>query len=212
MTQDYAEIAQGQSNLAPEDDGGSTPTFPLHTLRVRDAQRKEAASFIEKHHYCRSTFGVTNGPCFIVSSGGVTVGAAMFGLPGGAGVKEKYSSKEQDLLELRRFVLLDEVPRNGESRCLGVMLRSLKRRGIHVVLSYADPTHGHWGTIYAACGFRYRGTTAKRKHVLWKGKKYPDRNIHQTNFPYHKELRAALVSGEAQRLSVPGKHIWVKVL
>ena len=44
----------------------------------------------------------------------------------------------------------------------------------------------------------------------WKGKKYPDRNIHQVNFPFHKELRAALADGSATRVEIPGKHIYLK--
>jgi hypothetical protein len=88
----------------------------------------------------------------------------------------------------------------------------LRQQGIKRILSYADPAFGHAGTIYKATGFRYLGTTNKRKHVLWKGKKYPDRNIHQVNFPFHLELRAALKSGKAKRVEIPGKHIYLKDL
>jgi hypothetical protein len=90
------------------------------------------------------------------------------------------------------------------------MCRMLRKEGVNLILSYADPAAGHEGIIYRATGFKYLGTTSPRKHVMWKGKKYPDRNIGQTNFPYHLELRAALESGEAQRISVPGKHIFLK--
>jgi len=148
-----------------------------------------------------------------VTSGGRLVGAAIFGTPAGMGVARKYEPGAAELLmECRRFVLLDECPRNSESKVLSYMLRRLKARGMRSVLSYADPAHGHEGVIYRAAGFEYRGTTAKRKHVMWKGAKYPDRNIHQTHFPYHLELRAALTSGEATRISVPGKHIYFRSL
>lgn len=90
------------------------------------------------------------------------------------------------------------------------MFRALKRKGIGVILSYSEPEQGHEGTIYKATGFKLVGTTAKRKHYLWKGKKYPDRNIHQINFPFHKELRAAIASGEAVPVVVPGKLIFLK--
>jgi len=113
---------------------------------------------------------------------------------------------------LRRFVLEDWLPRNSESKYIGVMLRDLRKRGVGKILSYADPAHGHEGTIYKATGFKRLGKTSARKHVVWRGKKYPDRNIHQVNFPYHKELRAALECGEATRVAVPGKWIFLRQL
>jgi hypothetical protein len=141
------------------------------------------------------------------------VGAAIFGNPAGMGVLKKYSEDGKfRTTELRRFVLTDECPRNSESRLLAVMLRMLKKRGVQRVLSYADPSEGHTGVIYKATGFKLLGQTSKRKHVMWKGKKYPDRNIHQTHFPYHQELRQALETGEATRVEVQGKFIYVKDL
>ena len=129
----------------------------------------------------------------------------------GVGVAAKYADGGR-LLELRRFVLCDEAPRNSESRALSVMFRELRRAGYTRILSYADPMHGHTGIIYKATGFEYRGRTAARKHIMWKGKKYPDRNVHQVNFPYHLQLRAALASGEATRVRIEPKHIYVKKL
>jgi hypothetical protein len=167
--------------------------------------------FIEEHHYSHSLFGVTVSRAFRVMAGAELVGAAVFGLPAGVGVKEKYSDG-RPLLELRRFCLVDACARNSESRTLAVMLRKLRDEGVGCVLSYADPAFGHEGTIYRALGFEYRGKTSARKHIMWKGKKYPDRNVHQVNFPFHKELRAALAEGTASKVAVPGKHIYVKYL
>ena len=192
----------------PPRNGGSIPAPSLHSLRVDLCAVCEIQPVIEKVHYSHSIFGVTTDYCFSVRDGAGIVGGAIFGKPAGVGVAEKYGPQ---LTELRRFVLTDECPRNSESKLLGVMLRRLKKLGIERVLSYADPAHGHRGTIYRALGFEYLGVTSKRKHVMWKGKKYPDRNIHQTKFPFHLELRAALLSGEAKRVTVPGKHIYLKV-
>lgn len=200
-----AEFATLQSQGA-----GSIPSPTLQSLRVAPCDVAIIQPVIERVHYSHSIFGVTVTRCFAVRVGAEIVGGAIFGLPAGAGVARKYGA--DGLVELRRFVLTDECPRNAESRVLAVMLRALKREGFRRVLSYADPAHGHRGTIYSALGFKYHGTTSKRKHVMWKGKKYPDRNIHQTNFPFHLELRAALADGSATRVEIPGKHIWVREL
>src|SRR3982750_1785411 len=44
-----------------------------------------------------------------------------------------------DSVELGRFVLLDEVPGNGETWMLGHCFRLLRREGLAGVLAFADP-------------------------------------------------------------------------
>jgi len=169
--------------------------------------------FLEYQHYSHSVFGVTPEFCFKVLKSGVVVGGAIFGKPAGMGVLKKYSESGRfRTTELRRFALADECPRNSESQTLAVMLRILKKKGVQRILSYADPSAGHTGVIYKASGFKLIGRTAKRKHVLWRGKRYPDRNIHQVHFPYHKTLRNALKNGRATRFEIPGKFIYVRDL
>lgn len=185
----------------------------LSDLQVHECARSDAEPFIEKWHYSHGCKGVTSSLCFRVDVDDRLVGAAVFGLPAGMGVYKKYSEDGRyKLLELRRFVMIDDLPPNNESYVLSRMLKTCREEGIERVLSYADPAHGHQGIIYQATGFTRLGTTSKRKHIMWNGKKYPDRNVHQTNFPYHKELRAALESGEAERFVVPGKVIYLKDL
>lgn len=197
----------------PASGGGSIPTPSLHSLIVSECQVSEIQPIIEREHYSHSIFGVTTDVCFKVTVGDRIVGGSIFGKPAGAGVLAKYSEDgKYKTLECRRYILTDDCPKNSESKTLAYMLRQLKKKGYQRVLSYADPAHGHRGLIYQATGFRYVGKTAKRKHVMWKGKKYPDRNIHQVHFPFHLELRAALADGSATRVQIPGKNIYVRDL
>lgn len=73
-----------------------------------------------------------------------------------------------DSVELGRFVLLDEVPFNGESWFLGCCLRRLRALGLRGVVSFSDPVPrttqegrlifpGHVGTIYQAGNAAYLG-------------------------------------------------------
>lgn len=194
-----------------EEVGGSNPTPPLHVIECGVTVIKDV---MERVHYSHSIFGVTAEICFAVQSPlGEIVGGAIFGKPAGMGVLKKYSEAGKfRTTELRRFVLTDELPRNSESKLLAVMLRHLRHKGFQRVLSYADPYAGHTGVIYKASGFQLVGKTAKRKHILWNGKRYPDRNVHQTHFPYHKELRAALEDGSATRFEIPSKFIYLRDL
>ena len=193
-----------------------------HRVFVSEVSLSIARRFIERIHYSHSVLGVTVNACYMVLLDDEPVGSAIFGAPSGMGVKEKYTDDSERMTELRRFVLIDSAPRNTESCALGKLHRAMKAKGYSKILAYSDPAYGHDGTIYRAAGYKFHGKTAGRKHVLWERKqidlfgghkvKLPDRNIHQVDFPYHEEIRVALASGSAERVSVPGKYIYIKTL
>lgn len=64
-------------------------------------------------------------------------------------------TRRNEFLELNRVAFADWLPRNGESRCLGVVFRLLRRRYGHLkwVISYADASQCGDGSIYRATGF-----------------------------------------------------------
>lgn len=132
-------------------DGGSIPTSALH---FEIATREQVKSFIEKHHYSHSIRGVGCRAAFTAHMGGELVGAALFAQTS-TQAWVKFSTHSKQVLELRRFVLLDKAPKNSESRFLGWTLRWLKRNmpDIAVVVAYSDPMFGHVGTIYQAANF-----------------------------------------------------------
>lgn len=63
--------------------------------------------------------------------------------------------------ELARVYLLDEVPRNAETWLIAQSIRHIKKCFPYVkfLLSYADPSAGHSGTIYRAGGWKPDGKT-----------------------------------------------------
>ncbi|MFC1953992.1 DNA methyltransferase [Chloroflexota bacterium] len=80
----------------------------------------------------------------------------------GAGPHNAYKlvgyAKQDDCLTLTRLWLSDELPANSESRIIGVSLRAIKKNTkVKFVVSYADPSQGHLGTIYQATGWTYTG-------------------------------------------------------
>lgn len=117
-------------------------------------------AFVERHHYsgtypaARMRFGLFRA--------GQLVGVAVFSHP----TNEKtltnvFGGDAKDSLELGRFVLLDDVPGNGETFFLGQCLRTLRNEGYRGVVSFSDPVPryrsngeavfpGHVGTIYQA--------------------------------------------------------------
>lgn len=213
MIQDLHSCADSSTAEQPAfqpGDGGSIPTSALH---VFECSLTEVQSVIERVHYTHSIFGVTASFCFGVSLNGLLCGGAVFGPPAGNGAAKKCAPPQRiDSLNCAVSVLSTNGQKNAESRVIGSMLRSLGRKGVTHVLSYADPAQGHTGVIYKATGFEHLGKTSSRKHFSWRGKTYPDRNLHQTKFPLHLQLRTAVRSGEAQPVKIPGKLIYLKRL
>jgi hypothetical protein len=67
-------------------------------------------------------------------------------------------SEARDCLTLTRLWLADDLPRNSESQVIGRTIRELKKgTQIKFLLSYADPSQGHLGTIYQATNWLYTG-------------------------------------------------------
>lgn len=103
-------------------------------------------------------------------------------------------TKWNDFLELNRMAFGPALPRNSESRAIGIALRLIRKRypNVEWVLSYADGCQCGDGTIYRASGFLLTGikenksimrlpsgevackiTYAKGKHILKTGAARP---------------------------------------
>ncbi|MBI4203213.1 MAG: hypothetical protein HY532_08905 [Chloroflexi bacterium] len=75
----------------------------------------------------------------------------------------------------------DNLPKNSESRVLGVLCRHLRKHtSLRFILAYSDPAAGHVGTIYQASNFAYVGLSAADSLIrVGRGKAQPSRTIGQ---------------------------------
>lgn len=77
-------------------------------------------------------------------------------------------------IELNRMAFSDRLPRNSESRALGIAMRMIRKAYPHIewVISFADGAQCGDGTIYRAAGFVLTGIRVNTS--LWRG---PDGNV-----------------------------------
>lgn len=70
------------------------------------------------------------------------------------------------MLELNRMAFSDRLPRNSESRAIGIAMRMIRKHYPHIewVISFADGTQCGDGTIYRASGFVL--TSIKRNSTI----------------------------------------------
>lgn len=95
--------------------------------------------------------------CLMMLHHGKPVGCVIYSAPPREADK-RYNGKTW---ELARLYLLDEIPRNAETWLIGKSVRYIKAHfpDVEVLLSYADPSAGHRGTIYSAANWTRDGRT-----------------------------------------------------
>ena len=145
-----------------------------------------ARDFVTAHHYSRSYPAARRR--FGLYDRGDLVGVAVYSQPCSQGVLSRYFDPARSV-ELGRFVLLDEVPGNGESWFLARTFELLRAEGFVGVVSFSDPVPrttadgrpvfpGHWGCIYQSCNAVKSGrSTARRLRLLPDGRVLSDRAI-----------------------------------
>ena len=155
-----AAVVTGSMASLQEAGAGSSPSAALHDLKVSTIPMLAAKEILERHHYLHSLPGGTM-LCFGVFCGQRLLGALTLGAGPALAYCLVEGAKPEDCLTLTRLWLSDELPANSESRVIGIILRNLKKHtNLKFLVSYADPSQGHMGTIYQATGWLYTGLSA----------------------------------------------------
>ena len=186
----------------------------VRSYKVELCERNEIREFIEEWHYSKNINGLISDYCFKLLDGDNIIGGMIYGRIAMAGVWKKYADNENELTELRRLCCIDDTPKNTESYFIGHTLRWLKKNtDLKRVVSYADTTYNHSGTIYKASNFKNIGMTAKGRVIMYNDRRYHDKTV-RTKYkgelkPFAKKIKAALETGEAEYVKTKGKHIYI---
>lgn len=129
-------------------------------IHVAPISQRDAATLVKRIHYSGKV--IQNSQLhFGVFLDGKLEGAMQFGP---SLDKRKTQGLVRDtgwnnFIELNRMAFSDKLPRNSESRALGVVFRLIKKHYPHIewVISFADGTQCGDGTIYRASGFVLSG-------------------------------------------------------
>lgn len=180
---------------------GASPTPALHFY----CDNKDARQFVCQHHY--------SGKCppskfyFSAKVNNQRVGVCVFNIPQLPKIAKCYGVD----LELNRLVLLDDCPKNSESRFIGWALRWLRKNTQYKkVISYADPRFGHRGTIYRASNFEYlgleRGSGTRR--IFVDGVEYHSKTAFGKWGCSGAGLKKILPKSEVRVEVMPKKHVY----
>lgn len=186
----------GRAQYRPAGEPIDTRAYEVAPL-ARDA---DAKAFVLAHHYsgsypaARRRFGLFRRAQL--------VGVAVFSVPVNNATLACLPGEPVASVELGRFVLVDDVPANGETWFLARCFEALRAEGFVGVVSFSDPCArttrggevvfpGHIGTIYQASNAVYLGRSkAETVRLL------PDGSV------LHRRALAKLRNGEAGRAYV----------
>jgi len=182
----------------------------LPNLRVDWCAHAAAKYAVEHWHYSRSMpssknvyFGIWENKRF--------VGALIFTLgSGGATDGRRFGLRKAfECAELGRVALRDHA--HTVSKMVAIAMRLLKAQspGLRLLVSYADPYHGHHGGIYQAMNWVYIGRTSSDKGYLdGKGKMHHSRVVSTSGWKKHFGVyKRCMRPVDAVRVvALPGKH------
>lgn len=138
-------------------------------IEVKGIPRAAAVDFVRRHHYSGKV-----DPRSQVHLGVFYRGRLEGVLQMGPSIDKAKSvglvtgTSWNGFIELHRLAFSDVLPKNSESRAIGVALRMLKKNAPHIewILSYADGTQCGDGTIYRASGFHLLKITPNKS--MWR--------------------------------------------
>ena len=151
--------------LFQEEGGGSTPTSPLQ-LHFAPCEAVTAVGLNALWHSRLPSFAMATARrnwCYVASFEGGLYVSAIWTPPTARLLNDR------GMIELRRFAISPQAPKNTASRMLGWMVRDLKKREpwIKTFISYQD-CKVHVGTIYAAAGWKRAENYISRRRT-WTG-------------------------------------------
>jgi len=186
----------------------------MRQRELRVVERADYASLILDVHYAGRWPSVSYG--FGLFTEGTLEGVCTFGTPASAPLRAGLAGVEyvSKVLELNRLVLR-ENHRNDASWLVSASLRALKTLGSFIVISFADTEQHHVGVVYQACGFSYRGLSAKRTDWKIRGQEHLHGQTIADRYRGVKNRAAAIRAdfGDDFYLAPrPRKHRYVKIL
>ena len=161
-------------------------------LVVRRSTVKEARPYIATHHYSKTMPDSTT-DVFMGFYDGVFAGVCVFGMGTGKGQYYRLLPDLQDgeYRELTRLWSPDGMPKNTESRLISEAIKLLPKK-VRLLLSYADPSEGHQGSVYQATNWYFIGKTGGGNKMVDKtGKVLHSRltSIYKMRHPEYSHLK-----------------------
>ena len=189
----------------------SSPSKPV--LRLDWCSHEAAKYACERWHYS-GTIPKSKSVYVGAWENRAFVGVVIFGLGASSHLGSPYGIPIFGAAELTRVALTKHV--SPVSRIVSIAMSFLAKNSprLRLLISYADPKHGHHGGIYQAMGWLYVGKTTPDWAVIDKsGRQWHSRNCSTTGISSQfGERRRAMRPQDGTKITLPGKHKYLMPL
>ncbi len=146
------------------------------SLRL-DFCSREAADFAVRAFHYSHCLPAGRLVCVGAWEAGAFVGAVVFGRGASSEIGSPFQLRQDAIGELCRVALDRHTA--PTSQVVSIAVRLLRRLcpGLRLIVSYADPEHGHVGTLYQACGWLYIGRTNSESLIRLNGRLLHPRTV-----------------------------------
>jgi len=133
-------------------------------------------------------------------------GVVVFGRGSSPQIGKAFHIRQDRVCELVRVALRSHV--TPVSRILAVCVRLLRdgNPNLRLILSFADPRHGHHGGIYQAAGWLYLGESKSTPLVRMHGRLRHHRSVLAACGSWSDLARLRSIDPRAEHVVVPAKH------
>ncbi len=177
-------------------------------IRVAPIGSADARAFVRSHHYSGK---VTKNSQLHLGAfiGARLVGVAQFGPPMDRTklVGLVRETPWNGMMELNRLALIDDTPRNTESRFLSVCFRMIRQNAPHIqwVVSFSDATQCGDGTIYRAAGFVLTAVKVNKTILrMPDGSIIANKTLSDPNYTGEDGRSGSAIAREAGAVALPG--------
>jgi len=141
--------------------GGGTSSWNLSNFAVEKIGHNRAFPFVSEYHYSGGMGNAAMPYGIVQEHTGELVGVVAFHTPISENVRASVFGPDHvdSVTELHRMAIHPDAPHNTASWAISRALSSLKsdKPKYKAVLSFADTTEGHDGTVYQAANADYAG-------------------------------------------------------
>lgn len=138
---------------------------------------------------------------------GVFIGCVLFNVSANNNIGKPYNLTQTQVCELVRVALTKHKSQVSEIVARAMKMLKKQSPGLRLVVSFADPEHGHSGAIYQAMNFIYAGMTTPADEWIVNGKRWHGRAFRASKPAHLTTSQAALaLDKDAQRVMGSSKH------
>ena len=146
------------------------------SLRLDFCSRNAALFAVLAWHYSR-TLPAGRLVCVGVWENGRFVGVVIFGRGASSEIGSPFGLRQSEVCELTRVALGPHHAPTSQIVALAVRLLRRQSPGLRLIVSYADPEHGHVGILYQSMNWAFIGTTNRESLIRVNGRLFHPRTV-----------------------------------